>query len=113
MKSNLQLLNAHLELHNSITGIDLHQADSPPENPCLKLHIDQKPGKCSRNTVSLLQKGKHFKWATVGVVGDNLSKLAENFAKEAGYCEKEKEEESGCSQKLEVILKDLKKRDSS
>ncbi len=49
----------------------------------------------------------------MGVVGDNLSKLVENFAKEAGYCEKEKEEESGCSQKLEVILKDLKKRDSS
>ncbi len=49
----------------------------------------------------------------MGAFGDNLSKLGEKLAKETGCCEKEKEEESGCSQKLEVILKDLKKRDSS
>lgn len=92
LKSNLEFLDVHLVLQNSIIWIDHHQTGSPIKNPCLKLHIDETPGTCTSNIVNILLEGKYLKWAAVGAFGDNLPELGENLAKEAGCCEKEKQE---------------------
>ncbi len=93
LKSNRQFLDAHFELHNSVTWFDHHQAGTPlPEHPNLTLHLDHSPNTCTSHIVNQLLEEEYLRWAVVGAFGDGLNTLAEELAKRAGCTEYEKQE---------------------
>jgi len=81
----LRLLDAGV----SVRYFDHHEAGDIPVHPLLDAHIDTASDTCTSLLVDRYLGGRFRAWAVVGAFGDNLIRVAERLALEAGLSAQE------------------------
>ena len=84
MEKNVEALNQVLETGAQVFYADHHRAGDIPEVKNLNAHIDLDANTCSALIVDKLLNGQFHDWAITAAYGDNLIKVADELAKEAG-----------------------------
>lgn len=84
LDQNRDALLAALAQGATVLYVDHHFAGHYPQHPCLQVQIDTNAEVCSALIVNRLLGNRFLAWALVGAYGDNLSRIADGLAIDAG-----------------------------
>ncbi|WP_299490253.1 DHH family phosphoesterase [uncultured Shewanella sp.] len=89
MQKNQQGLSMALEKGATIFYADHHQSGHIPNHPQLSAHINLDANICTGLIIDKLLQGQYHRWAITAAYGDNLIKIADGLAKEAGLSDEQ------------------------
>lgn len=92
LDNNIAALNQHLEAGADITYFDHHNASKAFEHERLHLHCDMAADVCTSLLVNRHLHGRYWKWAVTAAYGDNLPKIADAIACDAGMDDDQREQ---------------------
>ena len=89
MQKNQQGLLIALEKGVAVFYADHHQSGDIPTHPQLSAHISLDANICTGLIVDRLLQGRYHTWAITAAYGDNLIKVADGLAKDAGLSDEQ------------------------
>lgn len=92
MDKNQTGLHAALNAGANVFYADHHQSGDIPEHPALEAHINTASNTCTGLIIDYYLKGQYREWAIVAAYGDNITQVADEYARQAELTDEQRQQ---------------------